>query len=416
MPAAFPGALKRSAGDFRVEELPAYAPSGRGDHVLFEVEKRDLATPDLVRAVARALGVAARDVGCAGAKDARAVTRQWLSVEHVEPERVRALELPGVRVLGAERHASKLRRGHLRGNRFRVVLRDSAPERLGELRAALERASLAGAPNAFGPQRFGNRGDAWQVGAELLRGDAAAAVRLIAGAPGPLDHGAVLAARERFEAGEWSAAAAAWPRGYGLCARLCGALARERGRADRALRALSRAELGFYASAWQARAFDRVLDLRRARLDELVQGDLAWEHASGRLVDAAEPTPELGERVRAHELSPTGPLPGPRMRRASGRAAALEDGVLDEECAALGEPPGSLAFPRAVRGTLAGQPGGRRPLRVAVRAARAELVEDDPRAVALEFELPPGAYATVLLRELCGDGLVDESRTAPAES
>ncbi|HVS19381.1 MAG TPA: tRNA pseudouridine(13) synthase TruD, partial [Planctomycetota bacterium] len=33
------GRLRERPEDFEVEELPAYAPSGEGEHVLFEVEK-----------------------------------------------------------------------------------------------------------------------------------------------------------------------------------------------------------------------------------------------------------------------------------------------------------------------------------------------------------------------------------------
>ncbi|NIP77777.1 MAG: tRNA pseudouridine(13) synthase TruD, partial [Gemmatimonadetes bacterium] len=48
-------------------------------------------------------------VGYAGMKDARAVARQWMSVEHVDAERALALEIPRIRVLRAVRHPRKLR-------------------------------------------------------------------------------------------------------------------------------------------------------------------------------------------------------------------------------------------------------------------------------------------------------------------
>ena len=43
------GVLKVSPEDFVVEEVPAYAPTGAGDHVFVTIEKRDLSTPDAVR-------------------------------------------------------------------------------------------------------------------------------------------------------------------------------------------------------------------------------------------------------------------------------------------------------------------------------------------------------------------------------
>ena len=37
--------------DFKVDEIPAYPPSGSGDHVFVQIEKRGLTTRDAVRAL-----------------------------------------------------------------------------------------------------------------------------------------------------------------------------------------------------------------------------------------------------------------------------------------------------------------------------------------------------------------------------
>lgn len=69
--------LKVEPEDFVVEEIPLYAPSGEGAHTFLWVEKRDVDTERVARALARAAGVAPRDVGYAGRKDRRALARQW---------------------------------------------------------------------------------------------------------------------------------------------------------------------------------------------------------------------------------------------------------------------------------------------------------------------------------------------------
>src|SRR5215470_19177558 len=79
------GRIKQVPEDFEVEEVPAYEPAGSGDHLYLWVEKRDMGAEYFVRQVARRLGIGPGDVGTAGLKDRRAVTRQWVSVPgHIE--------------------------------------------------------------------------------------------------------------------------------------------------------------------------------------------------------------------------------------------------------------------------------------------------------------------------------------------
>lgn len=171
------GVLRAAPEDFVVEELPAYEPTGAGDHVFAWIEKRGRATDDVAAALARALGVDPRDVGWAGMKDRHAVTRQWLSLPPpVTPEAAQAVALDGVRVLAATRHPHKLRTGHLRGNAFTLTVRGAAPDGAARARAILARLSAGpGAPNWFGEQRFGARGDNAARGRAILAGDRDAA-------------------------------------------------------------------------------------------------------------------------------------------------------------------------------------------------------------------------------------------------
>ncbi len=166
------GVLRARDDDFAVDEIPAYTPSGAGDHVFVHLEKRGLTTPAAVTAIARALGIADRDIGVAGMKDRHAVTRQWISLPPpITPEQARALELPDIAILDASRHGHKLRTGHVRGNRFVLRVRDAGPDAGSRARAILERLAAApGAPNWYGEQRFGCDGDNAARGRELLAG------------------------------------------------------------------------------------------------------------------------------------------------------------------------------------------------------------------------------------------------------
>jgi tRNA pseudouridine13 synthase len=332
------GALRRTPEDFCVEELPAYAPSGAGDHVFAWIEKRDVTTYQAIERMAAALGVRAADVGAAGLKDRHAVTRQFLSFPPpVAPDAVAALDLAGIRVLSAARHPHKLRTGHLRGNRF--TLRVTGVDGGAELAAARARAILErlarppGSPNWFGEQRFGARGDNAAAGRALLRPDAGAR-----GGRSP------------------------------------------RGRERRLL-----------ISAFQSELFNRYLARRIARdaYDRVLPGDVLQKVASGGLF--ASEQPEVDQpRLAAGEVVPTGPMYGHRMRAPTPdtAAAALEAEILAEGDISLAD------FARA--GKLA--EGTRRAIAVPLGATAVRPLPDG--AIELSFELPAGAYATAVVREV----------------
>ena len=166
------GTLRTHDDDFVVDEELPYAPSGVGDHVFVRIEKRGMTSPAAARALAHALGVRDRDLGIAGMKDRRAVTRQWMSLPPpVSPEQALAVELPDLRVLEAHRHPHKLRTGHVRANRFVLRVRGvvaGAAERARAVLAAL--AQAPGAPNWYGEQRFGRDGDNAARGKALVTG------------------------------------------------------------------------------------------------------------------------------------------------------------------------------------------------------------------------------------------------------
>ncbi|HET6305270.1 MAG TPA: tRNA pseudouridine(13) synthase TruD [Myxococcota bacterium] len=290
--------------DFAVEEIPLYAPTGEGEHTFVWIEKRLRTTEEASRDLARAAGVAPRDVGYAGRKDRFAVARQTLSVPGLDPERALGLSLPGVRVLAAARHPHKLRTAQLRGNRFALRLRE-LDAGLAALEAALAELAREGLPNRFGEQRYGSDGRNAERGRDVLLG------------------------RTR-------------PR--------------------------DRREARFLVSALQAAIFDEVLARRPRPLRRLEGGDVAVVHASGGLFvvdDAAREQARAdafeisatGPIVGGRERAPGGGV----ARR---EAEALARFGLD--AAALGAPPRGLRLRGARRALrvrpaeIAVEPGGPR--------------------------------------------------------
>lgn len=165
------GYIRQSASDFEVTEVLGYEPSGDGEHDYLWVEKTASNTRWAAGQLARYAGIRSTDVGFAGMKDRRAVTRQWFSVRRPTGSGTNwaAFECKGLRILGQARHERKLRRGALAGNRFRIAVRNvtAAPD---VLAARLERIRALGVPNYFGEQRFGRNGENLERARELFAG------------------------------------------------------------------------------------------------------------------------------------------------------------------------------------------------------------------------------------------------------
>lgn len=165
------GVLRRMPEDFQVEEDLGFELMGAGEHIFLQIRKRNENTEWVARQLARLAGARPVDVGYAGLKDRQAVTTQWFSVSlagRAEPDWTQ-LAGENLQVLAVKRHNRKLRKGALRGNRFRLVVRDMQGDR-NELEARLQRIAVEGVPNYFGEQRFGNYGGNLERARDLFKG------------------------------------------------------------------------------------------------------------------------------------------------------------------------------------------------------------------------------------------------------
>lgn len=165
------GVMRASAEDFVVTEELGFVPSGEGEHVLLQIEKRGANTDWVADGLARFAGVDRRAVSFSGLKDRHAVTRQTFSIQL--PGRQTpdwdALELEGVRVLSSARHNRKLRRGAHRSNHFVIRLRALQGDRA-QAQARLQQIASLGVPNYFGEQRFGRQGSNLDLAGQLFGG------------------------------------------------------------------------------------------------------------------------------------------------------------------------------------------------------------------------------------------------------
>lgn len=163
--------LRAEPEDFRVDEIPGFAPSGEGEHVFLRIRKRNQNTAWVAAQLAWAAGLREDAVSYAGLKDRRAVTTQWFSV-HVPMRQLpdfSAVWNDDIELLEQTWNARKLKRGAHQGNRFGIVLRDVEGDRA-TLEARLARVAAHGVPNYVGPQRFGHDNANLAAGEAVLAG------------------------------------------------------------------------------------------------------------------------------------------------------------------------------------------------------------------------------------------------------
>lgn len=268
------GVIRNEPEDFIVDEVPAYEPCGEGEHTYFRVEKRAITTMQLVRQIAEKLDLPPRAIAYAGLKDAHAVARQTLSVQFVPVETIEALELQNAHILWVRRHRNKLRIGHLRGNRFTLRIRDIVADAEPRAIAILDVLVRRGVPNAYGPQRFGNRGDNAEAGFHLLHDDRAALQAM-------------------------------------------------------GLHHFSQSLRRLLLSALQSALFNQVVArrMRDGTLDTVIPGDIAKKEDTGGIFTVDAVTVDR-LRAEAWEISATGPIYGFKMMEAQGPAGEIERHIL----------------------------------------------------------------------------------------
>lgn len=386
------GVIKQYDEDFVVEEIPRYAACGKGTHVYFTIEKRGLTTMAAIRAIAKALDRRQQDIGYAGLKDAHGITRQRMSVEHVDPSVVASLELGRIKILTVTRHTNKLKLGHLAGNGFIIKIRDANPDSMTNAEQTMDVLASRGVPNYFGPQRFGARGDNAGVGRAVLCDDYGEALAIMLGRPNEHDRPDVRQARELVDTGDWEGAVKAWPAGFGDSARVCLAMVRSQGNAKSAWRSVNHSLRKLYISSVQSELFNCVLAGRIAAIDRLQTGDLAWKHANGATFQVENPALEQ-PRCDAFEISATGPLFGRKMSNPEAEPGRVESQILSQS---------GLSVDQLHSKDGAKLDGARRPLRVPLGDPQLEAGQDDRGSfLQLCFSLPAGAYATNVTREVC---------------
>jgi tRNA pseudouridine13 synthase len=155
--------LRSSPEEFRVDEVGG-PQATEGEFTLYRLEKTGHDTLALLARLSNELGVKRSDWGTAGLKDRHAVTTQLVTLSTDLGDRWG--EGWSLTRLGSV--AERLRSGDHDGNRFTLVIRDITPEQVQRLEGRLDQLDRHGIPNWFDSQRFGSAVNGELPGAAII--------------------------------------------------------------------------------------------------------------------------------------------------------------------------------------------------------------------------------------------------------
>ena len=147
--------FRQNSDDFVVKEVPLYEFSGEGEHVVFNMRKKNLTTWEALESLSSHTGIKVREFGYAGLKDKEALTYQSISVHKKYEEKLENFSHNQIKLLEKTYHKNKIKRGHLKGNEFFIRLKKVGKVEAIKIENALKIIQDKGIPNYFGYQRFG---------------------------------------------------------------------------------------------------------------------------------------------------------------------------------------------------------------------------------------------------------------------
>lgn len=332
--------------DFVVEEVPLYPFSGAGEHLILKVRKKNLSTFELLEILSSHMGIKSREIGYAGLKDKHAMTIQHVSIPARLGDRVDSFFHDDIKILERVHHDNKLRIGHLKGNRFFVRLKKLTPLNSLKVTQALAEIERFGLPNYFGYQRFGNSGDNHEIGRKLVHNeirirDKKRAIFLLSAYQSKLFN-------------DWLS---------------------ERIKLSKIVSDFSPSEV---VRIYPQLDSSLVKNLQHFHHPfKLLPGDVMHHYPYGKIFEIEDLGLEEG-RFLARDIVPAGLLSGTKVRIASGVAAEFEMPFVD---------------------SLIKEQGSRRLAWIFPEDLEYRYIDDEAHGE-LNFYLPKGSYATVLLEEL----------------
>lgn len=379
--------IKVRPEDFVVEEILDLNCKTTGPYTILKLVKHAWNTLDAIDFISRRLKIPKKLISRAGLKDRYGLTTQFLSVRG---NLTRGLAEKNLIVTIEGRSEQPVTPAVMRGNRFGIVLRDLKPEETPRITHCVQEIKHDGLPNYFDDQRFGS---AWHkkgfFAHLLIRDHVEGALKLLLCYPYP-DEPKPLRSFKNYcrEAwGKWDELFLKAPRLYQP---VIAYLVRHPRDFRGAIKQIDRELLNLYLLAYQSYLFNEILCrvIRQNARETMNVSYTVGSFVFGR--NWYDPgavfslkIPMINEKARL-----TGPL------------ASIIAEVLEKENVTIrGFSLNKMRF-RGVRFKSFLRPALIFPENLQTTEAEPDELYPDRRKMRLEFFLPPGTYATILIKRL----------------
>lgn len=385
--------VKQQPEDFQVEELTDVVAGQDGQYALYRLTKRGWTTHDALAVVRRRWNLDRQRIAYGGLKDRHALTTQYFTVIRGPS---RKLAQQGITVAYLGQIQQPFTSQFIRANRFQITVRALTEEQSARAQSALEEVRADGMPNYFDDQRFGSVSQGQQfVARDIALGHYEGALKLALAAPYSHDRSAVKKEKAllRQHWGDWAKCKEVLPRSHARS--LVDFLLHHPGDFRGALERLNPDLRGLYLSAYQSHLWNKTLArwIENTFPSEMLR---ALPLRGGKLPFVSGMTPPQRQCVSNLNIA----LPSPRVTLGEDSVSAAlrlvleEDGITLDALRLRGFK--KMFFSRGERAAWCF------PQALAYNSGIDEL-HLARQKLHLNFELPRGSYATLLIKRITAE-------------
>ncbi|MBF5040952.1 tRNA pseudouridine(13) synthase TruD [Aggregicoccus sp. 17bor-14] len=394
--------IKQKPEDFSVKESYRFDEVAGGRFRVYLMDKQKLSTFDAADRIRERFGLKPGVISYCGLKDKQGRTEQLIAVDGADVD----IQEPDLRLKYLGRTDAALSARNITSNRFSVTVRDLSPEDLGPLNVAAAEVNRLGVVNYFDSQRFGSlkHGQGF-IAKDLIRGDYETALKNYLAKPSELDRSEDAKVKQfwRDNWGKWTARVPF--EGSGKYFRVLKSL---RDKPNDYLKAFLQIDSAYramllftYQSFLWNEGVRRLLQLTLPR-EKL----FPLRYQAGTLLfhrDADADTLRMLRDATFPLLSPTSDLSklSPQMREAVEWSLGKEKLKLQD--LVVKDAPKLLYFKHEERPILSF------PHKLVLGRPQADEVNRGQTKVNVAFTLPPGAYATLVVKRLFHFGYRDDT-------